>query len=390
MPADLAYGDLVEKARLDEKGRALGLNNPSVFETYIMNFEIHKLLSHTLRGCVHGGMAVPFYLESKHQRLSRDVDLYVFEDVSSVERRMDLVTSSLHGRDMRIRRHIPVPERASAVPLLTYYASYSSAYGDATVKIDILCDPSLAEIPQKTFLAGTHLRHFDTRHDVTALDAGALMADKLTSLSLNTLGYVAQKSEMINKQIYDIGCLLLNADRGQIVQAATAYKLLLNRMGRYPEEYGDDNPIEPSRIAADSHESTYSLVRGGPSYLPSKEFFRHFSAFKGIYLGNMFYTEREHTEDLLMISLFAKRMAEYINGNISAMSLAESHHSTQQQLRAIKSDPDKKAARQKIMATLSPDSTMHKVGELSLDRLYLLSEIESARAASNTTFTIEA
>ena len=86
MPADLAYGDLVEKARLDEKGRALGLNNPSVFETYIMNFEIHKLLNHTLRGCVHGGMAVPFYLESKHQRLSRDVDLYVFEDVSSVER----------------------------------------------------------------------------------------------------------------------------------------------------------------------------------------------------------------------------------------------------------------------------------------------------------------
>ena len=91
-----------------------------------------------------------------------------------------------------------------------------------------------------------------------------------------------------------------------------------------------------------------------------------------------------------MVSLFAKRMAECINMNISSTSLAELHHSTQQHLRVIKDDPDKKATRQKIMATLPPDSAMHGVGELSLDRLYLLSEIENDRTDSDTASALEA
>ena len=48
MDTDPAYGDLLEKARLDERGRALGLNDPSIFETYVMNFEIHRILGRAL------------------------------------------------------------------------------------------------------------------------------------------------------------------------------------------------------------------------------------------------------------------------------------------------------------------------------------------------------
>ena len=62
MPEDLAYGDLLEKARLGEKGRALGLNDPSAFETYIMNFEIHRMLGRALGGVCSwwNGRPVPF------------------------------------------------------------------------------------------------------------------------------------------------------------------------------------------------------------------------------------------------------------------------------------------------------------------------------------------
>ena len=102
MPVDAAYGDLLEEAHMEEKGRALGLNDPSTFETYIMNFEIHRMLDATLGGCVHGGMAVPFHLEALQQRLSRDMDLYVFVDIASVRRRMDLLAPSLSGRGMSI------------------------------------------------------------------------------------------------------------------------------------------------------------------------------------------------------------------------------------------------------------------------------------------------
>ena len=172
--------------------------------------------------------------------------MYLFEDIAFAERRMGLVASSRHGRDLHIRPYTPPPERASAVPLLTYFADYDSEYESEAVKIDVLCDPSLAEIPQKTFPVGTRLQHFQTRHDVTALDAGALMADKLTSLALNTLGYAPQKAEMIHKQIYDIGQMLRNANRTQIFQAATTYKTLLTRMSRYPVEYGDGDALSPS------------------------------------------------------------------------------------------------------------------------------------------------
>ena len=342
-----------------------------------MNFEIHKTLASALGGCVHGGMAVPFHLDRGHQRLSRDVDLYVFDDIASVERKMDRMSSSWSSYDMRIRRYIPAPERISAVPLLTYYVHYKSAYGAPAVKIDILCDPSLAKISHKIFPAGTKLRHFDTRHDVTALDAGALVADKLTSLALHTIGYAPQKAEMIHKQIYDIGRMLLNASKSQIIQATAAYEALLGRMGQYPEEYGGGNQLGPHLIATDAYESAYAIIRNNPSYLPDAVFFRHFSAFKGVYLGNMSYTEREHTEDLLLVSLFAKRMAESIKGNISAASLAELHHSTRQGLAAIRAAPDKTEARRQIMDSFPPASAVHKAGELSLDRLYLLSEIEN-------------
>lgn len=109
MPAGLAYGDLLKRAHMEEMGRALGLNDPSAFEAYIMNFEIHKMLGSALGGCVHGGMAVPFHLEALQQRLSRDVDLYVFEDIASVERRMSMLASSLRGRGVNIERYVPLP-----------------------------------------------------------------------------------------------------------------------------------------------------------------------------------------------------------------------------------------------------------------------------------------
>lgn len=260
---------------------------------------------------------------------------------------------------------------------MTYLARYASEYGGDAVKIDIHCDPSLAGIPQKTFPAGTRLQHFETRHDVTALDAGALMADKLTSLALSTLGYVPQKTDMIHKQIYDIGRMLRSAGKAQIIQAAAAYEVLLARMGRYPEEYGDGNALESGLIALDAHESTYAIVKGRPSYLPDAGFFRRFSSFKGAYLGNLHYTEREHTEDLLLVSLFAKRVAAYIRGSITADLLAKMQHSTQQGLDAVKDDPDKEGARRQILASFPPGSDVAKAGEISLDRLYLLSEIEN-------------
>lgn len=113
---DPAYGDLLEKARLDERGRALGLNDPSIFETYVMNFEIHRILGRALGGCVHGGMAIPFRLEPVSRRLSRDVDLYLFEDAASAERKMGLVASSRHGRDLDIEQYRRPPNAPPTFP----------------------------------------------------------------------------------------------------------------------------------------------------------------------------------------------------------------------------------------------------------------------------------
>ena len=259
---------------------------------------------------------------------------------------------------------------------MTYFAYYDSEYEDEAVKIDILCDPSLAGIPQRAFPAGTRLQHFDTRHDVTALDAGALMVDKLTSLALNTLGYPPQKAEMIHKQIYDVGRLLRSVDETQVAQAAITYKTLLARMGRYPEECGSGDALEPTRVALDAHVSMHAIVRDDPYYMPGKEFSCQFSSFEGAYRGNLPYTEREHTEDLLLVSLFAKRMAGYISGRTTATSLAKLQHSTQQKLGAIKDLPVQET-RSQILASLPRGSPVLRAGEISLQRMYLLSEIEN-------------
>ena len=80
---------------------------------------------------------------------------------------------------------------------------------------------------------------------------------------------------------------------------------------------------------------------------------------------------------MLLVSLFAKRMAEYVRGDTTATSLAELQQTTQQRLGGIRDKPDRDETRRQILATFPPGSGVLRAGELSLDRLYLLSEIEN-------------
>lgn len=369
------YHDYLGAKFLKRAASQAGFRSPDVLENFIMDFEVHNMVSSRLDVCLRGGMAAPFYLDSGAMRLSRDVDLFVFEPEDAARAAMQDLALKQDDYGIRINK-LPQHPSFPHLPLAQYNVEYRSALGQtSTIKLDLLCDPQIKAVPDRVVRRGFNLGCFSTRHSVRLLDHGALVADKITSLSEPPVGYGAERRGQMHKQMYDIALLLKGRPRADLAGLIDAYRLLASAKSSYAG-HGGSAVHSPAKIMAGVFSSVLALLDRERGFALTREFSDGFSAFKGTYLGSLPYARADHQANALLVALFAARMLKRLAGAGGTNTMDEFHRRTIGMLLSLGNPSTRLAAERDVKEAIQADDpTPARYASMLPDVAYLVHRI---------------
>lgn len=373
-----AYEEYLSRERIVATCGDFGFDNPRRVERHVMDFEVHRIVSRSVSGYVRGGMAAPFYMSGYPARLSEDIDMYVFETVDAVRALMLRLKAEFDALGITMEEYKPVGG-GLPIPLVTYRMWYASAMGVSDkVKIDLLCDARLEYLPHREFGPAITLGHFSTRHPVVALDAGALVADKITSLSVGTIGYPPDQKHKTNKQIYDIGQLLKHMQVDQIEQAISQYNGLAARKCGYAREFGKAPAYETSYVTGGVCGYLLAALGIHDRFVNQDEFKDNFGGFKGAHLGRRPYSLSAHRSDALLVLLLAAVLLEHGQGCISAARAAGVVKSATEVLKLMGDPSTSRAGKERIDGSPRANPSLEeRIQNLPPESQHLLRQVSS-------------
>ncbi|MDI1495697.1 MAG: hypothetical protein K8823_1005 [Cenarchaeum symbiont of Oopsacas minuta] len=306
--------------------------NPTILEKYVMNFKIHYMMGKKFDNMItRGGMAIQFYQNDGISRLSDDIDIIVDTTIDATEQ---IMSEFIESSNYIITPYIPKPGNRSPAPILTYHVKYPSVLEkkDEFIKIDFLCDSHMPTQFTKIYDTSP-INYFKLLHPVTVLDKGALVADKLSSLAMNTIGYGAKPSPIYDvydmphqdkmpKQIYDTSSILKHPDSMILKQALDTFKSMTRQKCRY---YSTNKTITIMDVSKDICESLYRLIDLKSKYQLTKNANNTFNVFRNSYLGKDDYTLDIFSLDLLLLLIFTCRLYLYITDKLSLKELLDTY-----------------------------------------------------------------
>ena len=340
------YGGILNAAFLQGAASRAGLRDASLLEDFVMDFELHSIISGKLAVCLRGGMAAPFYIDRGAVRLSKDIDLFVFEELEVTRAKVRELAAEQAASGVVIEEQ-EASSKLAHLPLLQYRIRYDSVSGTTRdIKADLFCSPELKCIPVTTRKSGADLGHFTTRHEVVLLDHHALIADKLTSLSEKTVGYSAARRREFHKQVYDIASLLRALPLIDPQKLIEAYNLLATRKGA-PSPETPAGQFSPAAIVEDVVDTILRLsdLDNGR---PSQGFAKGYAEFQMYYLGDTPRHPSTQYTDALLIALFAKRLLGMLKNELSPESMQDRHDQTVRTILSLK-EPHLEKATTKIV-----------------------------------------
>lgn len=277
-----------------------------------------------------------------------------------------------------MKEHKP-PGGGLPIPLVTYILWYASVTGvQDKVKIDILCDAQLEYLPHREFRPPLNLGHFSILHPVVALDAGALVADKITSLSIDAIGYPPEQKHKMNKQIYDIGQLLKHIPDDQIEQAICQYSGLALRKGEYMRERGKTPAYEADDVASGVCRSLLHALGHRDRFVLEDEFRGHFARFKGAHLGRHPHSKSAHRVDTVLTLLLAAVLLEHGQGNITTSRAVGAIRGAVDTLKLMEDPSTRRAGKVRIEGWPHSDSHLEaKIRNLPPESQHLLRQVSS-------------
>ena len=375
----LHYAELLTKERVIEISEKYGFPADPLVEKFILCFEIHKRIAQEIHCVTRGGMCMPFHQPAfEVRRMSKDIDIFSSHSVEELERVMGGIDGSADGlRCSKITPKDPLPIE----DFVSYRITYDSCLGrQGRVKVDAFCDAGLSLDTQRV-PPDSRILDFGTRQEMTILSKGALMADKITSLAIGTVGVKAKSRTEIVKQIYDIATLLRQAATKDLVVAYDSYQRLTEfKVGRFKR----DPPYTTPDVSA-------SIVQSLDGFLPfdtnalveSKLLSRH-NSFRGSYLPKQHpYEKSDFITDVMLVFLFAMSLKRYLVGDPPLTGTSETMYMRAvldglDQLGRVDVDDAGKLRREYLDKISGHLISRRMIRNSSRQHLYLIKEISSS------------
>lgn len=305
----LHYSDLLTRENVLGISEKYGFTADPLVEKFIMCFEIHKHITQEIQCTTRGGMCVPFHQSGfEVRRMSRDIDLMSSHSVDEFE----LVMSSIDGSVDELRCQRIVPKNPFPIEnLVSYRIHYNSCLGmPAHVKVDTFCGADI-NVNTQRISSGSRILDFETRQDMTILSRGALIADKVTSLAIGTVGISTDMLTEIVKQIYDIAMLLRQANEGDLAAVYDTYQILTKFK---VDCFKRNPPYTVSDVCASMVHSLDSFIPLNTNALVTPDLLNRYDSFRGSYLTGLHpYEKSDHIADVVLVSLLVRSIQRHLN-----------------------------------------------------------------------------
>lgn len=272
-------------------------------EKLVLDFETHYLLKDKFEMMVKGGMAALLHAGPDLQRISEDIDVMTTVPQSQI-------ASILDGLHMDEAIKISIQRKYSRLPDHLIHCEVkcpsSTSHGYCTAKMDILCgiDPRLMQYSVK--MTSPRLETLDFVHNISVLSRGALIADKMCTLtSAETVGLRSLKD--FPKQVHDVAMLLRGASVSDLQAFFRAYGHFASfEIGIHRQACSHRNLIDGA------HDRCVSLLDFGESALLSPEYHEFYTRFQSRYVkNNIAHTAARHTDEILLAILCARHLREH-------------------------------------------------------------------------------
>lgn len=315
----LHFSDALKFENIEAIAKKYKFSKYDYVEKFIMDFEIQYQISQKLDCVIRGGMCIPFHtIKHEANRLSIDIDLITKSDIPDVEKIMSEINDSLNEVDIKLM----VPKIAYPITnLCSFRVHYTSFSGKKDwIKVDYLCKMDV-DIPFKIVPRNHELFALTTDYEIKILTRGGLIADKLTTLSLNTIGLPERKFAEIPKQVFDLGSQIRLISKEDTVEIFEVFKKFTDfKIGifdRSPKYTITEiiNVIESSLLGFFEFDKT--------SVRLTKDQYDKFSNFIGTYLGNHIYRRTEHLVNILLVLILTKKIKEYLSSPEKLDTLSE-------------------------------------------------------------------
>ena len=307
----MAYepSELLTSERIAEISTERGFR-PDITEQFLMDYLVHQRVTGGLECITKGGMCMPFYQpDGELQRLSIDVDLATNLPAGSIGSAVRLAGGLPNVAS--VERHTPSRQAVPKNNLVTYNVRYRSCFGpERRVKVDFLYGLDL-DYGTRTVPAGTEIMGFGTPHEMRILARSALMADKVGTLAVGTIGLDASRPGEIAKQVFDVGILLDGATVGDIAGFFAEFPRMLEA-----EKAIHGKPELVARTVVDSIGTALSqmqTVTGEVRFSGRTK--RGYEDFKSAYISNRVrYQKIDHHTNILYIMVLNRLMGQVLEG----------------------------------------------------------------------------
>lgn len=296
---------MLREESVGELARRYGFANASHVEKFIMCFEAHRRIAQEMECVVRGGLCMPFHQpDFEVRRMSVDVDIMSPRTVAEVDRAI----GRIGGDGLVCRRHSPITPHPID-NLASYTVTFPSCLGgDSRIKIDAFCGAELG-LASKRIRAGSKILGFGILQDMTILSRGSLLADKSTTLALETIGLRPTRGTEIAKQLYDMAVLLRSASRGDL---ETTYDSYTKMTGFKAACFRRDPPYTIQQIASDTAGSIRGLLRFDNTVTVTDAQNKRYNDFRGSYLPKRrAYRKTDHVSDVLLAYLLGLSLRRY-------------------------------------------------------------------------------
>jgi len=280
-----------------------GFKDTFLFEKFLLDFEMHHHIKSKIYMVVRGGMGALLYAKEGSQRLSEDIDVMTPMPKSQVASIIEGFSSSLDEVQF-----IPGKEGGRiANNLLQYKIKCPSSLRSAcNVSIDFLCDVDPRIIQHAQLLKSPTVITLKLTHDVFALSRGALIADKMCTMSsYDTLGL--KHMHDFPKQIYDLSALLRTSNLGDL---QTLFPTHLRIVGFLSQIYHKFYTVPA--IICSAPETCSGLLDPSAESLVSARYEATYKDFQSRFLSYPWKNlPRCKLDEILLVTLCAAHLREY-------------------------------------------------------------------------------
>ena len=306
----LHYSETLTRERVAGISERYEFPDNQLVEKFVMCLEMHKRITQEIRCRTRGGMCMPFHQPGfEVRRMSKDIDILTGHSVGEVEHTMEGMDGVDGLRCKKIIPRNPLPIQN----LVSYRVTYDSCLGRReSVKVDAFCGAGL-NLDTRLIPSGSQILDFETLQEMTILSRGALMADKITSLAIGTVGVGGGRHTEIVKQIYDIASLLRQASAKDLEIAHDSYPGLTEfKAGCFRR----DPPYTISDVTASVVQSLHGLLPLDTKELVAPDLLKHYRGFQGSYLSRRHrYRASAHIADVILVLVFAMSLQRGMEGN---------------------------------------------------------------------------